>query len=101
MAEYTEYLVSRTFDVMDMFDELDDKDKKYFIVEAIRGLDYGDDFDAVNGAVVMLDDCQHQKIIKEAFDTISSDDDRLSLVCQLAEKLTMEQREELKRELDK
>ena len=68
-----EYLVKRTFDVMDMFDELGDGDKKEFLHEAIRNLNYDDGYEVTKGAALMLEDYQQCKLIREVYDDIAEE----------------------------
>ncbi len=100
MESCRDYLVERTFSVMDLYDDLSESDKKYFLGEAIRGLDYGDDYDVTKQAVDMLDDHQHEKIIKDTFETISGDNCRYSLVQDLINELGSDQQYELRKWLN-
>lgn len=85
-----EYLVQRTFDVMDMFDELGDGEKKEFLHEAIRGLGYDDGYEVTKGAALMLEDYRQCKLLEEALDDIDGDD-RVGIVAGLIDKLPEEQ----------
>lgn len=86
-----EYLVKRTFDVMDMFDELGDGDKKEFLHEAIRSLDYDDSYEVTKNATAMLDDCQQCRLIKDIYDDVADEGLRAGIVLELIGKLPEEQ----------
>lgn len=86
-----EYLVKRTFDVMDMFDELGDGDKKEFLHEAIRSLDYDDGYEVTRNATAMLDDYQQCKLIAEVFGDVADEGLRAGIVLELIDKLPEEQ----------
>ena len=84
-------MVKRTFDVMDMFDELSDGDKKEFLHEAIRNLNYDDGYEVTKGAALMLEDYQQCKLIREVYDDIAEEGLRTGIVLELIDKLPEEQ----------
>lgn len=84
-------MVQRTFDVMGMFDELGDGEKKEFLHEAVRGLGYDDGYEVTKGAALMLEDYQQCKLIREVFDDIAEEGLRTGIVLELIDKLHEEQ----------
>ena len=86
-----EYLVQRTFDVMDMFDELGDGGKKEFLHEAIRSLDRDGGYEVTRNATAMLDDYQQCKLIEEVFGDVADEGLRAGIVLELIGKLPEEQ----------
>lgn len=86
-----EYLVKRTFDVMDMFDELGDGDKKEFLHEAICSLDCNGGYEVTKGAALMLDDYQQCRLIKDIYDDATDEGLRTGIVLELIDKLPEEQ----------
>lgn len=100
MTTYADYTIEHSFDLMLLFGDLAEGVKRDFLIDGIRDLDYGDDLIVVEEGAKMLDDCHQEALIKKVFDSLSFDDDRLAIVTQLIDKLTLEQREQLRRELN-